>query len=158
MTQMRNRKPSVEDVLEFLLERNIVAEKNSGVGYIYEYHENTFRYWSKNEAVTELSKYMGYGQRSKAGRRLVDNCTEEYCIEWPSLGRHWEENMYTKLDLMEEISGVDLSRITNKTYHELSSYHNRLKKKIPDDAKFREEFSKYVLRKLKEDRDLRYRK
>lgn len=154
---MRNRKLTFDDTLEFLLERKIIAEKNSGVGYIYEYHKDSFRYWSKNEAVTELSKYLGYGTRSKAGRRLIDSCTEEYCIEWPSLGRHWEENMYTKLDLMEEISGVDLSSITNKTYHQLSSYFNKLRKRISNDYEFKVAFREYVLRKLSEKKDLRFR-
>ena len=156
MIQMRKRKITVDDTLEFLLDRGIISEKVSGTGYIYEYHKDSFRYWSKNEAVGELSKYLGYGIRSKAGRRAIDSCTEEYCIEWPRVFRHWEEEMATKLDIMSEASGVDLDQIDHKTYHQLSAYHNRLKKKIPDDAKFREAFRKYLLRKLKEKKDLRF--
>jgi hypothetical protein len=155
--RQRHRKLSVDETLEFLIERKIVVEKVSGPGYIYEYHKDSFRYWSKNEAVCELSKYLGYGFKSKAGRRLVDSCTEEYCIEWPRVFRHWEEEMATKLDIMSEASGVDLDKIDHKTYHQLSSYFNKLRKRVPDDSEFKEVFRKYVLRKMKEKKDLRYR-
>jgi hypothetical protein len=88
---------------------------------------------------------------------MVDNCTEEYCIEWPRVFRHWEEEMATKLDIMSEASGVDLVQIDHKTYHQLSSYFNKLRKRVPDDSEFKEVFRKYVLRKMKEKKDLRYR-
>ena len=151
----KHRKLTVDETLEFLLDRGIISEKMSG-GYIYEVHKDEFRFWSKYEAVTELSKYLGYGNRSKAGRRAIDECTEEYCIEWPRVFRHWESEV-PKIDLMSDASGIDLDQIDHKTYHQLSSYHNRLKKKIPDDAEFKEKFRQYVQRKLKEDRDLRFR-
>lgn len=156
MIQMRNRKLTIDDTLEFLLDRGIISEKISGTGYIYDYHEDSFRYWSKNEAIGELSRYLGYGIRSKAGRRAIDSCTEEYCIEWPRVYRHWEEEVATKLDIMSEASGVDLDQIDHKTYHQLSAYHNMLKKKVPDETKFREAFRQYVLRKLSEKKDLRF--
>ena len=148
---------TVDETLEFLIERNIVVEKTSGTGYIFEYHKNSFRMWSKNEAVCELSKYLGYGSKSHATRRAIDSCTEEFCIEWPRVFRHWEEEMGTKLDLMSETSGVDLDVISHKTYHQLSSYYNKLRKRIPDDDEFKEAFRQYVLRKMKEKKDLRYR-
>lgn len=152
-----HRKLTVDETLEFLIERNIVAEKATGTGYIYEYHKNSFRMWSKNEAVCELSKYLGYGFKSHASRRAIDSCTEEYCIEWPRVYRHWEEVIGTKLELMSENSGIDLDNISHKTYHQLSSYFNKLRKRIPDDAKFRESFRQYVKRKMELNKDLRYR-
>lgn len=152
-----HRKLTVDETLEFLLERKIVVEKTSGTGYIYEYHKNTFRMWSKNEAVCELSNYLGYGFKSHASRRMVDLCTEEYCIEWPKVWRHWEEEMGTKLDLMSETSGVNLDGISHQTYHQLSSYYNKLRKRIPEDSEFREAFHQYVKKKMELNKDLRYR-
>lgn len=154
----KHRKLTVDETLEFLIERNIVAEKAAGTGYIYEYHKNSFRMWSKNEAVCELSKYLGYGFKSHASRRMIDSCTEEYCIEWPRVYRHWEEEMGTKLEIMSESSGIDLDNISHKTYHQLSSYFNKLRKRIPDDAKFRESFRQYVKKKIALNKDLRYRR
>ncbi len=148
---------TVDETLEFLLERKIVVEKTSGTGYIYEYHKNSFRMWSKNEAVCELSKYLGYGFKSHASRRAIDSCTEEYCIEWPKVWRHWEEEIGTKLDLMSETSGVDLDTISHKTYHQLSSYFNKLRKRVPDNTGFREAFRQYVKKKIELNKDLRYR-
>ena len=153
----RHRKLTVDETLEFLLERNIIVEKSSGNGYIYEYHENTFRFWSKNESVCVLSKYLGYGCKSHGARRMIDQCTEEYCIEWPKVWRHWEEEIGTKLDLMSETSGVDLDGIAHKTYHQMSSYFNKLRKRLSDEAEFKEAFQKYVLRKIKLKKDLRLR-
>lgn len=148
---------TVDETLEFLLERKIVVEKTSGTGYIYEYHKNSLRMWSKNEAVCELSKYLGYGFKSHASRRAIDSCTEEFCIEWPKVWRHWEEEMGTKLDLMSETSGVNLDGISHQTYHQLSSYYNKLRKRIPEDSEFREAFYQYVKRKMELNKDLRYR-
>ena len=119
-------------------------------------HRDEFRYWSKNEAVCELSKYLGYGFKSHASRRMIDLCTEENFIEWPNLCRHWEGEV-PKIDIMSEASGIDLDKIDHKAYHQLSSYHNRLRKRVPNDEEFKAAFREYVLRKLKEDRDLRYR-
>lgn len=152
----KHRKLTVDETLEFLLERGIISEKMSG-GYIYEVHRDEFRYWSKNEAVCELSKYLGYGFKSHGARRMIDECTEEHFIEWPKLFRHWEGEVL-KIDQMSEVSGVNLDGITHNTYHQLSSYHNKLRKRLPDETEFREAFRKYVLKKLKEDRDLRYRR
>ena len=148
---------SVEETLEFLIERKIVVEKTSGTGYIYEYHKNSFRMWSKNEAVCELSKYLGYGFKSHAGRMAIDKCTEEFCIEWPKVWRHWEEEMGTKLDIMSEASGVDLDGISHQTYHQLSSYFNKLRNRITNDEEFKEAFYQYVKRKIELNKDLRYR-
>lgn len=154
----KHRKLTVDETLEFLLERKIVVEKTSGTGYIYEYHKNSFRMWSKNEAVCELSKYLGYGSKSHATRRAIDSCTEEFCIEWPRVFRHWEEEIGTKLDLMSEASGIDLDGISHQTYHQLSSYYNKLRKRIPEDDEFREVFNKYVNRKIIENKDLRFKR
>lgn len=153
----KHRKLTVDETLEFLLDRGIISEKMSGTGYIFEYHKNSFRMWSKNEAVCELSKYLGYGFKSHATRRAIDSCTEEFCIEWPRVFRHWEEEMGTKLDLMSETSGIDLDGISHQIYHQLNSYYNKLRKRIPEDSEFREAFRQYVLRKMKEKKDLRYR-
>ena len=88
---------------------------------------------------------------------MIDQCTEEYCIEWPKVWRHWEEEIGTKLDLMSETSGVDLDGIAHKTYHQMSSYFNKLRKRLSDEAEFKEAFQKYVLRKIKLKKDLRLR-
>ena len=152
----KHRKLTVDETLEFLLDRGIISEKRSG-GYIYEVHRDEFRYWSKNEAVCELSKYLEYGFKSHGARRMIDRCTEEHCIEWPRLFRHWEGEV-PKLDQMSEISGVNLDHISHKTYHQLSSYFNKLRKRVPDTDSFREAFRQYVKRKIELNKDLRYRR
>jgi hypothetical protein len=63
-----------------------------------------------------------------------------------------------KIDIMSEASGVDIDGISHQTYHQLSSYYNKVRKRIPDDDEFREAFRKYVLRKLKENKDLRFKR
>ena len=152
----KHRKLTVDETLEFLLDREIISEKMSG-GYMYEVHKDEFRFWSKNEAVFELSKYLGYGSRSHGARRMIEECTEEFCIEWPSLCRHWESEVL-KIDLMSDDCGIDLDGISHQTYHQISSYHNKLRKRIPDDDEFREVFNKYVNRKIRENKDLRFKR
>lgn len=152
----KHRKLTVDETLEFLLDRGIISEKMSG-GYIYEVHRDEFRFWSKNEAVCELSKYLGYGFKSHASRRAIDSCTEEFCIEWPKVCRHWEGEVM-KIDIMSEASGIDLDGISHQTYHQLSSYYNKLRKRIPEDDEFREVFNKYVNRKIIENKDLRFKR
>lgn len=151
-----HRKLTVDETLEFLLDRGIVSEKMSG-GYIYEVHRDEFRYWSKNEAIYALSKYLEYGSKSHGARRMIDECTEEHCIEWPNLFRHWEGELL-KIDIMSDASGIDLDKIDHKTYHQLSSYYNKLKKRVGDSSEFKEAFNQYVKRKIELNKDLRYRR
>lgn len=147
---------TVDETLEFLLDRGIISEKMSG-GYIYEVHSEEFRYWSKNEAVTELSNYLGYGRRSKASRRILDECTSEFCIEWPNVFRHWE-GIYHSRDKLTDLSGVDMWGVEYKTYRAIRSYHSKLKKRCKSDEELKRRFTEYVNRKLNMKKDLRYKK
>lgn len=115
---------TTDQVLEMLLERNII--KKTEFGYVFQTDSDGV-VWSRTRAaraITSAFRYLHDRHPSMRIQRKIKEATKEYLIKWPEYeagSTKYQQGLCDRVELMDSLLNIDLSKSTSKERKRLSA-------------------------------------